>query len=360
MKSAQYLNRYIYFVLAMIFGLLLVFVSSLPVSAAAGISTSVSPSSLTEGLESYPGYIDVADITSTVSDASIGTSVTITGSVSGGCLMATQSKGPVIYTGSASASITVIGSGSNTNLGVYVADNSTYQGTRTCIVSFSAGSTQQPEFNSISISSVSVSVADDEPAPAPKPVATPTPVAAAPTTQVTVPTETPAEKPATPKPKLVDSEGKELAPSGVNNKVMFKKNDPIILSGVTVPSGLVKLYIYSEPQEVEVTADGDGNWSYTIASIEPGDHRVEAEVTDPETGETSDRAEVLAFQVAQAETTEDTENNPTIAENTEPLPGGSNSIVIYAVAGVFTVILLTLLIVSKMHPIRYITHLIKH
>ena len=114
---------------------------------------------------------------------------------------------------------------------------------------------------------------------------------------------------------LVNEDGEKLVPLDGEDKLSFQNKEPIILSGNTVPNGVVKLYIFSEPQQAEVVADDNGAWSYTITSIEPGDHRVEMEVVDPANGETSQRAEVLSFIVAQAEDTEaitETPNEPTL------------------------------------------------
>ncbi len=109
------------------------------------------------------------------------------------------------------------------------------------------------------------------------------------------------QKPDKPIVKLVDQEGNDLTPESEGEKIIFTQEEPVVLSGTTVPNGLIKLYIFSEPQEATVTADAEGNWGYTINNLEPGDHRVEAEVTDPSTNTTSDRQQVLAFQVAKAE-----------------------------------------------------------
>ncbi len=79
------------------------------------------------------------------------------------------------------------------------------------------------------------------------------------------------------------------------------QSTPILLSGVTTPNALVKLYIFSDPQEAEVLSGEDGVWSYTIPSIEEGEHRIELEVLDSETGLVLvERSTVANFQVTQA------------------------------------------------------------
>ncbi len=85
---------------------------------------------------------------------------------------------------------------------------------------------------------------------------------------------------------IVDSEGNELK-AGEDKPVTLDEHEKIEISGTTVSNGQVKLYIFSEPQEGATIADGQGSWSYTIESIEPGNHRVEVEVTDPATGKVS-------------------------------------------------------------------------
>ena len=198
---------------------------------------------------------------------------------------------------------------------VYPVYNPEYTGTRTCTVTFThdAATNGNAEVMSLyggkAIASYNLNILDTQPAPAPTPTAS-TPSS---TSQNSTSSSAPASettKPNTPTTKFVDSEGNELKPAE-GEKITFKDKEPIVLSGTTVPNGEVKLYIFSEPQEAAVTADEEGNGSYTIASIEPGDHRVEIEVTDPATGETSERAEVLTFSVAQAEGTDEftTANN---------------------------------------------------
>jgi hypothetical protein len=77
----------------------------------------------------------------------------------------------------------------------------------------------------------------------------------------------------------------------------IKSGQPVSLSGETVANGVITVYVFSEPKKYTVTADKDGNWSYIVSGLEPGEHHVEAEVTDPATGKTSLRAQVLAFKI---------------------------------------------------------------
>lgn len=235
--------------------------------------------------------------------------ITFTANVSGTCKLLEGTKGGLLGT-SVSRQITINGGqyGTYGFVEVYSPDTSTYEGTRSCIVSFSKTSSNDADFNNLSIASKTVTVIDDETAPAPSPTTSPTPqpTNTAPSTQSTPSADDPI-KPEVPQTKLTDPEGNELKPQEGEEKITFQDKEPIVLSGTTVPNGEVKLYIFSDPQEATVTADETGAWTYTIENIEPGDHRVEVEVTDPETGETSERKEVLAFAVAQADESSDEE-----------------------------------------------------
>lgn len=173
-----------------------------------------------------------------------------------------------------------------------------------------------------------ITFTDPSPSPPPPPPPAPTP---APVTQAE------PEPPETPSTKLVDAEGNEIKPKEGQDKITFSENDPIVLTGTTVPNGEVKLYIFSEPQEATVQADDKGVWSYTIESIEPGDHRVEAEVTDPATGKTSERDQVLAFAVAQAEP-EDSKIEEDAGMADSAKPGDSNSAILYVITGLVVLI----------------------
>lgn len=132
-----------------------------------------------------------------------------------------------------------------------------------------------------------------DPSPPPPPAPDPIPVAIVP------------DPPEAPEAILVDSEGKEIVKEATDvEPITFDGGESVTISGTTVPNGKVSLFIFSEPQEASVTADDKGVWTYVIEGLEPGEHKVEAEVTDPETEKTSERIEILAFSVAQVETVE--------------------------------------------------------
>lgn len=160
-------------------------------------------------------------------------------------------------------------------------------GTRQVTVSTSVPSSENgPQSVSLTFKAVA-------PAPAPKPK-TPAPAPA--------PAPTP-EPPKTPEVASMQVAGQDVADK---NNITLESNKPFALAGKTVANGVVKLYIFSTPREATVTADANGNWTYTIEGLEPGSHHVEAEVTDPATQKTSARGTVLAFTVQEPQKTTET------------------------------------------------------
>jgi hypothetical protein len=81
------------------------------------------------------------------------------------------------------------------------------------------------------------------------------------------------------------------------DQIEIKDNEPLVLSGATIPNGVVTLYIFSEPSKAIITADNSGKWAYAINELPDGQHHVEAEVTDPSTGQTSTRTKLFAFTI---------------------------------------------------------------
>ncbi len=77
----------------------------------------------------------------------------------------------------------------------------------------------------------------------------------------------------------------------------FPSGKTVVLGGKTVPGAIIKLFIFSTPREATVNADSSGVWTYSVTSLEPGNHRVEAQVTDPATNVTSARAKIASFSV---------------------------------------------------------------
>lgn len=190
---------------------------------------------------------------------------------------------------------------------VHAIDDNVYTGNRTCTVGFTTKSNDEA-YAAVKPASQSFTVKDNEtkPAPAPAPKPSQPPKDAAP------------EPPEIPGVILLDPSGNEIPQNSDDDQpVSFKTGEDVTISGKTVPNGEVKLYIFSEPREDTTTADENGDWTYTIKGLEAGDHRVEAEVTDPATGKTSERGEVLAFHVEQAEAAEESTatGDPSIASD---------------------------------------------
>jgi len=120
------------------------------------------------------------------------------------------------------------------------------------------------------------------PSPKPAPGATVTPSPAA------------AEVPAAPSLAGAMVNGAGLKISG-GTTIQIPDNKPLVLNGHTIPGGIVQLTIHSTPRTATVTADQNGNWTYTVSGLAPGDHHVDATVTDPKTNKTSPSAQLLAF-----------------------------------------------------------------
>ncbi len=131
----------------------------------------------------------------------------------------------------------------------------------------------------------------------------PAPVAAAPSASPTpqraanpAPTVAPPAEPAPPAAPITEIKvgGKVIA---ATDKPTIKDNESLVVSGKTVPNGVITIYVFSEPKKYTTTADKDGNWTYKVSGLPPGDHHIEAEATDPTTGKTSSRTQVLSFSV---------------------------------------------------------------
>lgn len=90
----------------------------------------------------------------------------------------------------------------------------------------------------------------------------------------------------------------------------IKPSQTLELSGTTVPNGKITLTIHSNPIIAAVQADANGNWSYTLTGLQPGNHTVYATVTDPNTNQTSASSKLLAFTVSSTPAAKIT-NTPT-------------------------------------------------
>lgn len=97
-----------------------------------------------------------------------------------------------------------------------------------------------------------------------------------------------------PVPSEIKLNQQSLPQKGV---LFFKHQEEVTISGKTLPSASIELFIYSEPLiKVLTKANEDGIWNYKIVpNLEPGLHRVEAQAIDPKTGEKSERKTIAKF-----------------------------------------------------------------
>lgn len=95
--------------------------------------------------------------------------------------------------------------------------------------------------------------------------------------------------------KVGGATGSSVKISADTATTVLPVNKPLVLSGKTIPNGIVTLTIHSTPRTATVTADANGNWTYTVTGLESGQHHVEAAVTDPTTKLTSAPVTIAAF-----------------------------------------------------------------
>jgi hypothetical protein len=225
-----------------------------------------------------------------------GTDVTL--NLTSGCQFASGGIDPFHKTGSSN---TGPASASGWGIGVTSDDDNVYQGVHSCILSGTLTSSDSA-YNGLKAAPVVITILDNEVAPTPAPTSTPT------TTQKpkvnTAPKPTAATTSTPPTPISIDTvKINDNKVSSEDGLVTYDFKQPIILSGKTIANGQVTLYIYSEPRMAVIKANTNGDWSYTISDLEPGDHRIEAETKDPTTGLTSSRTELVKFAVKQAAAT---------------------------------------------------------
>lgn len=177
-----------------------------------------------------------------------------------------------------SSQFVLVHNGSNACTGTFTLKSSVAEA-KTVGVKISGLGGYQPAGNSVDVTFTAVVVS-----PKPK------------TTTPAQTTQTPAEAPKPPAAPTTEFK--------LDNEAVATDTKPtvdaegVILSGKTVANGVVTLYIFSTPKQATVTADANGYWSYEVTGLEPGDHHVEATVTDPTTNLTSERATLAAFTVA--------------------------------------------------------------
>ena len=113
----------------------------------------------------------------------------------------------------------------------------------------------------------------------------------------TVSKATPVAAPTAPKLAEVKIDGNTVSTS---TPLLIGDSKPLDLSGKTVANGIVTLTIHSTPRTTTATADKNGNWSYSVSGLEPGNHYIDASVTDPKTKKTSPTTKLLSFTVTAA------------------------------------------------------------
>ncbi len=83
----------------------------------------------------------------------------------------------------------------------------------------------------------------------------------------------------------------------LDSPIELSQSQELGLAGHTTANGVVNLTIHSTPQTDTTTANANGDWSYTVNGLEPGEHYIEASVTDPTTKQTSATATLVSFTV---------------------------------------------------------------
>ncbi len=241
------------------------------------------PSSLTEGGPAQAYEVKLND------DAE--EDVSITTSISGECQLLKSGKGGSgAVVESPNSYLISKGPAGSLYYNVRGVDDSKPEGNHTCTISHSV-STSDPNYSGKNIPSTTITVIDND--------------------------SSPSSAPASSSPESSNTSGNDSSePTAQNStiglnsikigdteiikeeRIVLGVNEPLKLSGITLPGAKIKLYVFSEPKEYTVTADQEGVWSIEISGLEPGEHHVEAELTDPSTGKTSNREQVLSFSVA--------------------------------------------------------------
>jgi hypothetical protein len=189
--------------------------------------------------------------------------------------------------------------GASGAISVYVRapDDTLAQGSRACTLTGKA-STKDQNYNGMSLPSLTLSIIDNDTKPPATiaPSAKPPASTPAPETQnlTTVGGILQASQGGPVKLSQLSVDGKAL---GKADTVVVPQDQALELTGTTVPHGKIMLYIFSEPQTATVAADEQGNWRYRIVGLTQGEHHIEAEVTDPATGTTTQRQNLLSIAV---------------------------------------------------------------
>jgi hypothetical protein len=71
----------------------------------------------------------------------------------------------------------------------------------------------------------------------------------------------------------------------------------VVIAGKGTPNTDLKLYIYPETQTITVKTDENGNWSYTVTGLVPGEYRVETDTIDATNNAVTGRTVIARFVV---------------------------------------------------------------
>ena len=81
------------------------------------------------------------------------------------------------------------------------------------------------------------------------------------------------------------------------DSLVFNQSNPVLLTGNAAPNSTIRLTIHSTPKTEDVLVDAQGNWSFAVTGLEPGEHYIEASTVDPVSGQASDPVRIFQFVV---------------------------------------------------------------
>jgi hypothetical protein len=137
----------------------------------------------------------------------------------------------------------------------------------------------------------------------PPPAPAPTPPPPAPTPSPTPPPPQPSQPNKPPAALALDKVAVDGDKINTSKPVSVDKSKPVTLSGYTVANGEINLTIHSLVRNEIARANASGLWTYTVSDLDPGNHEIDATVTDPATHLTSAPATLLKFAVTGAAAT---------------------------------------------------------
>lgn len=108
-----------------------------------------------------------------------------------------------------------------------------------------------------------------------------------------------------------------------------KDKNKIVLSGRAEPDTKYVLHVFSDPRELSVQTDKNGNWSVELESLEPGNHEAYLVLNDG-SNKPKERSNVIAFVVPTAEAV--------AAGGGTQVPNSSRQITIYIIYAIVIVL----------------------